>query len=86
MAIKLNARYCEKSYFSGDKPLLKEEDMNTESGLKQNKLATYDVGILSKDDINTKNMPLPTTKSRLCTQFSVEESIKVRSNFSIYNF
>ena len=86
MAIKLNARYCEKSDFSGDKPLLKKEDMNTESGLKQNKLANYDVGILSKDDINTKNMPLPTTKSRLCTQFSVEESIKVRSNFSIYTF
>ena len=86
MAIKLNARYCEKYDFSGDKPLLKKEDMNTESGLKQNKLAKYDVGILSKDDMNTKNMPLPTTKSRLCTQFSVEESIKVRSNFSIYNF
>ena len=86
MAIKLNARYCEKSDFSGDKPLLKKEDMNTESGLKQNKLAKYGVGILSKDDINTKNMPLPTTKSRLCTQFSVEESIKVRTNFSIYDF
>ena len=82
----MNARYCEKSDFSGDKPLLKKEDMNTESGLKQNKLANYDVGILSKDDIYTKNMPLPTTKSRLCTQFSVEESIKVRSNFSIYTF
>ena len=86
MAIKLNARYCEKSDFSGDKLLLKKEDMNTESGLKQNKLAKYDVGILSKDDTNTKNMPLPTTKSRLCTQFSVEESIKVRANFSINNF
>ena len=86
MAIKWSAGYCEKSDFSGDKPLLKKEDMNTESGLKQNKLANYDVGILSKDDIYTKNMPLPTTKSRLCTQFSVEESIKVRSNFSIYTF
>ena len=86
MAIKLNTRYCEKSDFSGDKPLLKKEDMSTESGLKQNKLANYDVEILSKDDISTKNMPLPTTKSKLCTQYSVEESIKVRSNFSIYNF
>ena len=86
MAIKLSARYCEKSDFCGDKPLIMKEDMNTESGLKQNKLANYDVGILSKDDINTKNMPLPTTKSRLCTQFSVEESVKVRTNFSIYDF
>ena len=86
MAIKWSAGYCEKSDFSGDKPLIMKEDMNTESGLKQNKLAKYDVGILSKDDTNTKNMPLPTTKSRLCTQFSVEESIKVRTNFSIYNF
>ena len=33
-----------------------KEDMNTESGLKQNKLAKYDVGILSKDDTNTKNI------------------------------